>query len=186
MHLKDMESHPTLLTSDIDTSGMEDSTVLHPTSTDMVPEIITSKIEEWITRVLDVPNSKFGGIAPCPHARKAWFEGNVEVKMWKDFSSFRYEKWEKEVTIYVMNPYLSAEFLSQMAKNYNKLYPDYLFYEEHPDLVEDVGGFVVNQGELILLIVQQRKPLEEARDKLQGTSYYEHWTPEMKERIIER
>ena len=186
MHLKDMESHPTSSTSDIDISGTEVSTVSHPTSTDMVPEQITSKIEEWITRVLDVPNSKFGGIAPCPHARNAWFEGNVEVKMWKDFSSFRYDKWEKEVTIYVMDPYLSAEFLSQMAKNYNKLYPDYVFYEEHPDLVEDVGGFVVNQGELILLIVQKRDHLEETRHKLQGTNYYENWTPEMKERIIER
>ena len=106
--------------------------------------------------------------------------------MWKDFGSFRYDKWEKEVTIYVMDPYSSPDFLTQMTKNFNNLYPDYLFLEEHPDLVEDVGGFVVNQGELILLIVQDRKPLEEARKKLQETNYYEHWTPEMKERIIER
>ena len=73
-----------------------------------------------------------------------------------------------------------------MALFYNKKHPDYLFLEEHPDLVEDVGGFVVNQGELILLIVQHRKPLEEARKKLQETNYYENWSPEMKERIIER
>ena len=144
------------------------------------------KIEEWVLNTLSEPHNKFGDLPPCPYAKKAWIEGNVEVKMWKDFGSFRYDKWDKEVTIYVMDPYTSPEFLSQIAKNYNKLYPDYLFLEEHPDLVEDVGGFVVNQGELILLIVQERKPLEEARDKLQGTTYYEHWTPEMKERIIER
>ena len=152
----------------------------------MVPEKITSRIETWITEVLDIPNSKFGNIPPCPYAKKAWVEGNVEVKMWKDFGSFRYDKWEKEVTIYVMDPYTSPDFLSQITKNFNNLYPDYLFLEEHPDLVEDVGGFVVNQGELILLIVQDRKPLEEARKKLQETNYYEYWTPEMKERIIER
>ena len=144
------------------------------------------KIEQWVLTTLSEPHNKFGDLPPCPYAKKAWLDGNVEVKMWKDFGSFRYDKWEKEVTIYVMDPYTSPEFLSQIAKNYNKLYPDYLFLEEHPDLVEDVGGFVVNQGELILLIVQERKPLEEARDKLQGTTYYEHWTPEMKERIIER
>ena len=85
-----------------------------------------------------------------------------------------------------MNPWISSELVSDMAKNYNNLYPDYLFLEEHPDLVEDVGGFVVNQGELILLIVQDRKPLEKARAKLQETNYYENWSPEMKERIIER
>ena len=144
------------------------------------------KIEEWVLNTLSEPHNKFGDLPPCPYAKKAWIEGNVEVKMWKDFSSFRYEKWDKEVTIYVMDPYTSPEFLSQMAKNYNKLYPDYLFLEEHPDLVEDVGGFVVNQGELILLIVQKRDHLEETRHKLQGTNYYENWTPEMKERIIER
>ena len=144
------------------------------------------KIEEWVLNTLSEPHNKFGDLPPCPYAKKAWLDGNVEVRMWKDFTNFRYDKWDKEVTIYVMDPYTSPEFLSQMAKNFNKLYPDYLFLEEHPDLVEDVGGFVVNQGELILLIVQERKPLEEARDKLQDTTYYEHWTPEMKERIIER
>ena len=100
--------------------------------------------------------------------------------------SFAPEEWDKEVNIYVMNPWMSAELLSEMALYYNKKYPDYLFLEEHPDLVEDVGGFVVNEGELILLIVQERKPLEDARDKLKETTYYENWTPKMKERIIER
>ena len=144
------------------------------------------KIEQWVLTTLSEPHNKFGDLPPCPYAKKAWLDGNVEVKMWKDFESFRYDKWEKEVTIYVMDPYTSPEFLSQMAKNLNNLYPDYLFLEEHPDLVEDVGGFVVNQGELILLIVQKRDHLEETRHKLQGTNYYENWTPEMKERIIER
>ena len=113
----------------------------------MVPKKITSQIETWITRVLDVPNNKFGDLPPCPYAKKAWLDGNVEVKMWKDFESFRYDKWEKEVTIYVMDPYTSPEFLSQMAKNFNNLYPDYLFLEEHPDLVEDVGLSLIHISE---------------------------------------
>ena len=144
------------------------------------------KIEEWVLTKLSEPHNKFGDLPPCPYAKKAWFDGDVEVKMWKDFSSFRYDKWEKDVTIYVMDPYTPADFLSQMSKNYNTLYPDYIFLEEHPDLVEEVDGFVVNQGELILLIVQKRDHLEESRHKLQETNYYDNWTPEMKERIIER
>ena len=152
----------------------------------MIPNHITSQIETWITTVLDTPNSKFGNLPPCPYAKKAWVEGNVSVKMFDDVQSFTPQDWDKEVNIYVMNPWISSELLSEMAKNYNNMYSDYLFLEEHPDLIEDVGGFVVNQGKLILLIVQDRKPLEEARKKLQETNYYEHWTPEMKERIIER
>jgi len=152
----------------------------------MIPNHITSQIETWITTVLDTPNSKFGNLPPCPYAKKAWVEGNVSVKMFDDVQSFTPQDWDKEVNIYVMNPWISSELLSEMAKNYNSMYSDYLFLEEHPDLIEDVGGFVVNQGKLILLIVQDRKPLEEARKKLQETNYYENWTPEMKKRIIER
>ena len=152
----------------------------------MIPDHITSQIETWITRVLDVPNSMFGNMPPCPYAKKAWLDGNISLRMFDDIQTFTPEEWDKEVNIYVMNPWMSAELLSEMAFFYNKKYPNYLFLEEHPDLIEDVGGFVVNQGELILLIVQRRKPLEEARKKLQETNYYEHWTPEMKERIIER
>tara|TARA_B100000401_G_C52688365_1_gene663234 strand:+ start:266 stop:724 length:459 start_codon:yes stop_codon:yes gene_type:complete len=152
----------------------------------MIPDHITSQIETWITTVLDSPNSKFGNLPPCPYAKKAWVEGNVSVKMFDDVQSFTPQDWDKEVNIYVMNPWISSELLSEMAKNYNSMYSDYLFLEEHPDLIEDVGGFVVNQGKLILLIVQDRKPLEEARKKLQETNYYENWTPEMKKRIIER
>ena len=152
----------------------------------MIPNHITSQIETWITTVLDTPNSKFGNLPPCPYAKKAWVEGNVSVKMFDDVQSFTPQDWDKEVNIYVMNPWISSELLSEIAKNYNSMYSDYLFLEEHPDLIEDVGGFVVNQGKLILLIVQDRKPLEEARKKLQETNYYEYWTPEMKKRIIER
>ena len=152
----------------------------------MIPNHITSQIETWITTVLDTPNSKFGNLPPCPYAKKAWVEGNVSVKMFDDVQSFTPQDWDKEVNIYVMNPWISSELLSEMAKNYNNMYSDYIFLEEHPDLIEDVGGFVVNQGKLILLIVQDRKPLEEARKKLQETNYYENWTPEMKKRIIER
>ena len=152
----------------------------------MIPNHITSQIETRITTVLDTPNSKFGNLPPCPYAKKAWVEGNVSVKMFDDVQSFTPQDWDKEVNIYVMNPWISSELLSEMAKNYNSMYSDYLFLEEHPDLIEDVGGFVVNQGKLILLIVQDRKPLEEARKKLQETNYYENWTPEMKKRIIER
>ena len=101
----------------------------------MVPERITSLIETWITGVLDTPNSKFGNLPPCPYAKKAWVEGNVNVKMFDDSQSFTPQDWDKEVNIYVMNPWISSELVSDMAKNYNNLYPDYLFLEEHPDLV---------------------------------------------------
>ena len=52
--------------------------------------------------------------------------------------------------------------------------------------MEDVGGVIANQGELCMMIVQKRKEVEEAREELKKTGYYDNWTPEMKERIIDR
>ena len=62
---------------------------------------------------------------------------------------------------------------------------EFIFYDEHPTQIEEVSGVIINSG-LALLIVQKRKELEEARAQLMKTGYYDNWTPEMKERIIER
>ena len=82
---------------------------------------ITSQIETWITRVLDVPNNKFGDLPPCPYAKKAWLNGNVGVKMF-DSKLFEQDEWDKEANIYVMNRFIQAELLSEMASYYNKKY----------------------------------------------------------------
>ena len=37
-----------------------------------------------------------------------------------------------------------------------------------------------------MLLVQKRKALDEAREELKNTGYYDNWTEEMKERIIDR
>ena len=64
-------------------------------------------------------------------------------------------------------------------------YPDYIFYDEHPDTIEEVGGELINSG-VTAIIVQDRKDLLEKRAELQKTGYYDKWTPEMKERIFDR
>tara|TARA_R100001510_G_scaffold40103_1_gene36494 strand:- start:1214 stop:1672 length:459 start_codon:yes stop_codon:yes gene_type:complete len=152
----------------------------------MVNEKIISQIETWINKILDVPNSKFGDLPPCPYARKAWVDGNVSVHMWEDAKSFEADEWDKQVHIYVFDDMMDPHTLSELACEYNNKYPEFLFLEEHPELVEDVDGFICNEGELILLIVQGRKHLEDAREVLKKTNYYDKWTPEMKERIIDR
>jgi len=138
------------------------------------------KIEEWILDFLSKPNSAFDNLPPCPYAKKAWLEGNVEVKEFVSFRDLRIIYLFQ----YTMLPRCSE--LQRLAASFNEEFPDFLFLEEHPDLIEDVGGVVVNEGELCMMIVQKRKPLEDAREELMKTGYYDNWTPQMKERIIDR
>ena len=148
------------------------------------------KIEDWILNFLSKPNSVFDNIPPCPYAKKAWLDGHVEVKEFVSFAEMRKDiaNWNKEVVIYLFQETMLPRCteLQILASKFNDEFPDFLFLEETPDLVESVAGVLVNQGELCMMIVQKRKPLEDAREELKKTGYYDNWTEEMKERIMDR
>ena len=148
------------------------------------------KIEDWVLNFLSKPNSAFDNLPPCPYAKKAWLDGNVEVKEFQSFASMRkdLDEWNKEVVIYLFQYTTLPRCgeLEALSSKFNEQYPDFLFLEESPDLVEDVGGVIVNQGDLCMMIVQKRKEVEEAREELKKTGYYGNWTEEMKERIMDR
>lgn len=149
-----------------------------------------SKIEDWILNFLSKPSSAFDNLPPCPYAKRAWLDGNVEVKEFVSFEQLRKDLdiWNKEVIIYLFQHAVlpTCSELENLASKLNEQYPEFLFLEETPDLVEDVAGVIVNQGELCMLLVQKRKPLEDAREELKKTGYYDNWTEEMKERIMDR
>ena len=148
------------------------------------------KIEDWVLNFLSKPNSAFDNLPPCPYAKKAWLDGNVEVKEFQSFASMRkdLDEWNKEVVIYLFQYTTLPRCgeLEALSSKFNEQYPDFLFLEESPDLVEDVGGVIVNQGDLCMMIVQKRKELEEAREELKKTGYYDKWSEDMKERIMDR
>ena len=148
------------------------------------------KIEDWILDFLSKPNSAFDNLPPCPYAKKAWLDGNVEVKEFVSFAEMRKDlaEWNNEVIIYLFQ-YTTLPRCTELqilASKFNEEFPDFLFLEETPELVEDVAGVIVNQGELCMLLVQKRKPLEEAREELKKTGYYDKWSEDMKERIMDR
>jgi hypothetical protein len=143
-------------------------------------------IENWVMDVLSKPNQAFGNLPPCPYAKKAWIENKVTVKLFESFEYIDQHLSElKEVQIYCFET-INKDNLSNIAKEYNKKYPNLLFLEEHPELIEEIGGFTVNQGKWAMLIIQNRIELEKTREKLKQTSYYENWSQELKQRILLR
>ena len=145
-------------------------------------------LQNWILDFLSKPNKVFDNLPPCPFAKKAWMDGNVEVKKFEGLKLLDkdLDNWNKEVVIYEFEdtPGLEND-LEIVCGVYNYRRPEFLFYDEHPAQVEEVSGVIINSG-LALLIVQKRKELEEARAELMKTGYYDKWTPEMKERIFDR
>ena len=147
-------------------------------------------LRNWILDYLSKPNPVFNDLPPCPFAKKAWLDGNVEIIKFQNYDQLR-DKIKNivgsEVKIFYFEyPLLPrAEKLKSIVEWLGKDYPQYIFYDEHPDTIEKIGGEVVNSG-VIAIIVQDRKDLLEKRAELHKTGYYDKWTPEMKERIFDR
>lgn len=142
-------------------------------------------IEDWILNILSKPEKVFANLPPCPFAKKAWLDNKVDVKKFISFEQLEKDIKElKEVMIFRFED-ISAKDLEDISKEYNQKYPSLLFLEEHPDLVECFDGLVINQGSA-MLIVQDRKELEDARKQLQRTGYYDNWSETLKSRILDR
>jgi len=147
-------------------------------------------LQDWILGYLSKPNPVFNGLPPCPHAKKAWLDGNVEINKFVNYDILRESIKNiigSQVKIFYYEYPLTpdADKLKSVVTWLGKEYPDYIFYDEHPDTIEKVGGEIINSG-VTAIIVQDRKDLLEKRAELQKTGYYSKWTPEMKERIFDR
>ena len=147
-------------------------------------------LKDWILDYLSKPNPVFNNLPPCPFAKKAWLDGNVEIKKFVNYDILQENIQDivgsKVKIFYFEYPLLPrAEKLKSIVSWLGDKYPQFIFYDEHPDTVEQVGDEVVNSG-VTAIIVQDRKDLLEKRAELHKTGYYDKWTPEMKERIFDR
>ena len=48
-------------------------------------ESSSNQLENWILDFLSKPNPAFDNLPPCPYAKKAWVDGNVEIKQFENF-----------------------------------------------------------------------------------------------------
>ena len=101
-------------------------------------------LKDWILGYLSKPNAVFNGLPPCPHAKKAWLDGNVEIKKFTNYDQLRGTIKNivgSQVKIfYYEYPLLpDADKLKSVVAWLANEYPDYIFYDEHPDTIETVS-----------------------------------------------
>jgi len=146
------------------------------------------KIIQWMQDFVEKPNPKLGNWAPCPYARAARINNQINIQQGTtpllDIKSIN---WKQEVYVfwYPTAQYTGLEF-SQLAKDINEAYmpADIVVLEDHPDLVETVNGVNMNFGESALLIVQRLGSLNAAADKIRDKGYYDHWSKEEIDSVV--
>ena len=140
-------------------------------------------ILKWMQEFVEQPNAKLGNWAPCPYARKARLDNQIEIvegeNVLVDYLDCDFDHKEVYVFWYPTKQY-SAESLSNMIKHINSDERDHdiVLLEDHPDDVEIIAGVTMNFGPAILVIAQRLSKLNEASAQLSKKDYYDHWSKE--------
>ena len=139
---------------------------------------IKNHIKEWIQKI-SVKQPALDGYAVCPYAKNAEYE--VYESKGYDIDP---PPWEFELIIYAMPDNLSFDSLDAIATEYNKLYPELVFLPDGKDRHTEINGVETSNGKYNLLLCQNRKKLQDARERLANTPYYSFWNEEYLKEIL--
>ena len=135
-------------------------------------------ILHWIGQLSKI-RPELGNFAICPYASKANYN-IVEEKLCQIVPNPDYD-----VTIYVVEDDISAQFLYDAVDDYNRNYSDYKFIADHGKTKTYIQGIQTSNGFFNLVLCQPRKELTEARKKLAKTDYYNYWDKNYLEEVLE-
>lgn len=135
-------------------------------------------IKNWISYI-SKPNALLGGYAVCPYAKQAKYE--VVETLGHDINP---PPWDFDLIIYVCPDDFDEKLIIEIAKEYNVLFPDLVFLPDPKDRYTEINGVQTNNGEKNLILCQWRSHLEDARKKLLMTRYYQYWSDEYLQEIL--
>ncbi len=145
-----------------------------------------SDIYDWVIR-LSEPRSEFNNLPACPYAKKAMMENKVrviEVKSGSDFTPTLQSvtsDWPENIEVVVIGcdpSQVSPDYLTEITETANSTFlaeRGYLALEDHPEVKEEVAGYVVNCGGWALLLLQASEKILTARAFLERRGYYKNW-----------
>lgn len=135
-------------------------------------------INDWINRI-SKPNVELGGMSVCPYAKGTEYE-LIET----DGSNISPPPWDFDLIVYKLPDQYAIQELTDIATEYNKLYPDMVFLPDHKDKVTYINGVQTNNGQYNLILCQWRDNLVKAREKLAKSNYYTYWAEEYLKEIL--
>lgn len=143
---------------------------------------ISNHIEQWINRITTPQDS---GHSICPYAKKAkyWiypYEDRLSLELKASF-------FDNNFDIYVClptNQFMSVEEAKYIEANCNRVAKDTITLLDHPKDPGYIDDVYTGNGKYIIFLIQQKKDLTKAREKLKLTSYYDNWTNEYYKKIV--
>ena len=156
-------------------------------------EIVTTQLIAWMQEFVETPNPALGNWAPCPYARAARINNQINIKFCSvpEFMTVIRESIEtlttKEVVVIAfdhhgIDPVTLQEWVSETNRMLMPM--NYVVLEDHPDAPEYVSGVRMNFGACGLLIVQKLDRLNTASAQLKEKGYYDYWNKEAIDSVV--
>lgn len=137
-------------------------------------------LKKWIDRV-SIKQPELGGLPVCPFAKKGVENRKVSyANIYKDPRAFMLNFIEivndfELIIFYNEDKTLTDDELKCIIKDLQVVRPDMIFLKDHPDTPGHINGINTGNGVYPIILVQPRDKLEEAREKLKKTKYYDYW-----------
>ena len=151
----------------------------------MNEELIKEQLSKWMIEFLEKPNSLLGDWAPCPYARQARINNQIEIvtsntaDLYMDAIDSLTHLENKDVVVVIfdhnkIDPVTLQEIVGYLNA---RLMPiDYVVLEDHPNSPEYVNGVKMNFGHCGLLLLQKLSKLTNASNLLKEKGYYDVWS----------
>jgi hypothetical protein len=149
---------------------------------------LEKSIIEWVARVIK-KRPELGGLSICPFAKKGIESDKVfSYNMCENPQEFILSKIDKSndfelIVFYNGNNELTNDELLCIIKELQSVRNDMIFLKDHPDEPGNINGVYTGNGVYPCILVQPRDKLEEAREQLKKTKYYDYWSEEYKKEI---
>jgi hypothetical protein len=145
---------------------------------------VKQDILSWSENFLEQPHPALGNWSPCPYARRARLNHQVDIRIGTDpYSDLQALTAQglgaAQVVIFAYYPELQprAKFADQLeaANRDFLLAADLIVLEDHPADLEIVNGVCMNQGTYALAMCQSLSDLNDKARMMANKGFYHTW-----------
>jgi hypothetical protein len=142
-------------------------------------------IEQWIVDFVEKPASLLNGWPPCPYARQARLNKQVDIRQGcfnpiDDLKQVNMSEFDVVAYVYGRERWPADEF-NELVDIVNRVYLNLqglIALADHPDDIESVNGVVMNQGTYAIVFVQNLNKLNHFAKILGSKGFYNGWDEE--------
>jgi hypothetical protein len=155
---------------------------------------VKQDILAWSENFLEKPHPALGNWSPCPYARRARLNNQVDVRIGTDPTSDLEQLCAQvlgssQVVIYAYDPAVhTREQFARALEQANQdflLAADLIVLEDHPDDPEIVNGVCMNQGTYALAMCQSLSDLDLKARMMANKGFYHSWPEEYLQQLFE-